>query len=262
MLKYPQIDPVFLTLGPIKLRWYGLMYIIGIMGGFKLAEKTMTHALKISKDAQMNLLSGVILGVLLGGRIGYIVFYDLGYYLHHPSAVLAVWQGGMSYHGGAIGALLGLWISAKTQKLPILPLMDILAWMSCIGIGLGRIANFINGELYGRITTVPWAMVFPNGGPIPRHPSQLYEAFSEGLLLFLILWWIQKQFTPKPGFIFAFYLIGYGCMRFIIEFFRNPDAQLGTVLGPFTMGQLLCTTMISLGAIIIIALRKKYRPRV
>jgi phosphatidylglycerol---prolipoprotein diacylglyceryl transferase len=149
MLKYPQIDPVFLTLGPIKLRWYGLMYIIGIMGGFKLAEKTMTHALKISKDAQMNLLSGVILGVLLGGRIGYIVFYDLGYYLHHPSAVLAVWQGGMSYHGGAIGALLGLWISAKTQKLPILPLMDILAWMSCIGIGLGRIANFINGELYG-----------------------------------------------------------------------------------------------------------------
>ncbi|MDA1353675.1 MAG: prolipoprotein diacylglyceryl transferase [bacterium] len=248
MLPYPDIDPVFLRLGPFQLRWYGLMYVIGIMGGFQIARRTMTRDLKIPEEAQYNMLTGIILGVLLGGRLGYILFYDLSHYLSNPVSMVAIWQGGMSYHGAAIGAALGLSFVARRAKVSVLPMLDLLAWLSTIGIGLGRIANFINGELYGRVTDVAWAMVFPAGGPLPRHPSQLYESFGEGLVLFLLLWWVRKRFNPVPGALFCLYLIGYGVVRFMIEFVRNPDAQLGTVLGVLTMGQLLCITMIVLGA--------------
>lgn len=259
MLPYPDIDPVFLRLGPLQLRWYGLAYVVGILGAFKIGQRVMTTDLKVPEETQYNILTGIIMGVLLGGRLGYVLFYDLAHYLRNPEAIVAIWQGGMSYHGAAIGAALGLVFVCRRAKEPALPVLDLLAWLSTIGIGLGRLANFINGELYGRVTDVPWAMVFPGGGPLPRHPSQLYEAFGEGLVLFVLLWWVRKRFNPAPGVVFCLYLIGYGILRFMIEFVRNPDVQLGTVLGPFTMGQLLCTTMIVLGCSGLVYLNRNGR---
>lgn len=195
----------------------------------------------------------LVVGLVTGARLGYIFFYqymNLPDYIHHPLEIIAVWDGGMSFHGGLIGIVIAGWWFSKRTKLPFWALADRVVIAAPIGLGLGRVGNFINGELYGRITNVPWGIVFPDGGPLPRHPSQLYEAFLEGLILFLILLWLSKRRMPD-GFLLGTFLLGYGLFRFLIEFFREPDPQLGFVLGPFTMGQALCVIMAGLGILVL-----------
>ncbi len=250
MLRYPHIDPVIVKIGPLQVRWYGLMYVVG----FVLALFIMRRMVKeddgtLSVQDVEDLLFYLIIGVLLGGRIGYILFYNLPYYLNHPSELLAFWHGGMSFHGGLIGTVIAGAIFAKRRGVSIWRIADYAAVATPPGLGLGRIGNFINGELFGRVTHVPWAMVFPQGGPLPRHPSQLYEAFLEGPVLFFILWWLRKRSMPRGGLL-AFFVIGYGVIRFFVEFFREPDPQLGFVLGPFTMGQVLSFFMVVCGVIL------------
>jgi len=249
---FPDISPVLIQIGPIAIRWYGLAYIAGILLGFRLVGKSLL-SLGLNKDGIYNLMSWLIIGIFLGGRMGYVLFYDMLYYAQNPSQILAVWHGGMSYHGAALGCMLALYIFAKRTRINYLSLLDLLGFASTIGIFFGRIANFINAELYGRVTTMAWGIVFPSGGPLPRHPSQLYEAFGEGLFIFAVLWGIQayreKSKKPlRPGVLFAYYLLLYGSVRFVIEFFREPDSQLGYLFGMFTLGQFLCIAMVLLGA--------------
>ncbi|XOF33180.1 MAG: prolipoprotein diacylglyceryl transferase [Candidatus Electrothrix sp. YB6] len=268
MLTYPQIDPIIFSFGPLHVRWYGLMYILGFIACYLLvsyqARRFQFNRLTEHLD---NLNIAGIAGVILGGRLGYVLFYNLPYFLHHPLEIFATWQGGMSFHGGAIGVLAALLLYSRRQQLPFWQVMDTYTVTVPIGLGLGRIGNFINAELYGRTTEVPWGMVFPNGGPLPRHPSQLYEALLEGLVLFLILWslkgkpWQKKkgkqQINWPHGSMGALFLILYGIFRFIVEFVREPDPQLGTVLLGMTMGQVLSAAMVTAGTVLWIVLAKK-----
>ena len=251
MIPYPTIDPVLLSWGPIQIRWYGVAYVMGIMMAMAYLKPILIQKLSLSQDQRSALVLYVMMGIMLGGRLGYIIFYDLSYYLYHPSQWIAVWNGGMSYHGGGIGAVAALGLFARKHQVSYRSLLDILGLGAPIGLFLGRIANFINAELYGRVTTVPWGMVFPNAGSIPRHPSQLYEAVGEGLFLFLILHYVRLKVPLKPGQLFGLHWVGYGGGRFIIEFFREPDRHLGLIWGPFTMGQLLCAVMITGGLAIM-----------
>ena len=257
MLQHPSIDPIIISFGPLAIRWYGLAYIAGALLPLYVL-KSLFRKYKLSVDDSVNYISYIMIGAILGGRVGYILFYDLLYYVQHPGNILAVWQGGMSYHGGAIGAIIASIIYAKRYSRSVLGLLDILSFGSTIGIFFGRLANFINAELYGRVTTVAWGMVFPNAGPETRHPSQLYEAFFEGALLFAVLLWVNNKYQPKPGILLALYMLAYGFSRFIIEFYRLPDAHLGAVLGPLSMGQLLCVLEILLGAVLLFRLRQVY----
>jgi len=258
-IPYPNIDPVFLRLGPIQLRWYGLMYMLSFIIGFFVFRRFAKYRkLNISTDDLYDLLFYLILGVMIGGRLGYVLFYDLASYVRAPLSIFAIWQGGMSFHGGFIGMILAaIWISRK-KGWSFWEIADLVCAGVPIGLGLGRVGNFINGELYGRVTTVPWAMVFPEGGPMPRHPSQLYEALLEGLLLFFILrWFYRKNF--HSGAVFWALLAFYGLFRFLVEFVREPDAQIGFALGPFTRGQELTFPMLVIGtAMMIVYVR---RPR-
>jgi phosphatidylglycerol:prolipoprotein diacylglycerol transferase len=261
-IPYPNIDPVFLRLGPIQLRWYGLMYMLSfIVGFFVLRRFAKYRKLNMSTDDLYDLLFYLILGVMIGGRLGYVLFYDLPSYVRAPLSILAIWQGGMSFHGGFIGMILAaIWITRK-KGWSFWEIADLVCAAVPIGLGLGRIGNFINGELYGRVTTVPWAMVFPEGGPMPRHPSQLYEALLEGLLLFFILrWFYRKNF--HRGTVFWALLAFYGLFRFLVEFVREPDAQIGFDLGPFTRGQELTFPMLVIGTamMIIYARRPRLEP--
>jgi phosphatidylglycerol:prolipoprotein diacylglycerol transferase len=258
-LPYPNIDPVFLRLGPIQLRWYGLMYMLSfIIGFFVLRRYAKYRKLNMSTDDLYDLLFYIILGVMIGGRLGYVLFYDLSSYIREPLSIFAIWQGGMSFHGGFIGMLLAvLWITRK-KGWNFWEIADLVCAGVPIGLGLGRIGNFINGELYGRVTNVPWAMVFPEGGGMPRHPSQLYEAILEGLLLFFILrWFYRKNF--HRGTVFWALLAFYGLFRFLVEFVREPDAQIGFDLGPFTRGQELTFPMLVIGTAMMIIYTR--RPR-
>lgn len=248
MLAYPQIDPIFLTLGPLQVRWYGMAYLAGVIGGIAVAYRSL-RALGLSKDAIWDFPTFLILGILLGGRFGYVLVYDLSFFLQNPLHIFAFWKGGMSYHGAALGSVIAVWVFARRNKVAYWSLLDLLGWASTIGIGLGRIANFINGELYGRITSLPWGMIFPEGGMLPRHPSQLYEALGEGLLLFLGLDLLRRYGKLRPGQLFGVYLMGYGAIRFGIEFLREPDSQIGYFFGALTMGQLLCALMVLMGAV-------------
>lgn len=256
MISYPDIDPILFSIGPFALRWYSLAYIVGIGGGFQLFKSSFRE-LGLTNDDIINLMTVLMLGVILGGRIGYVLFYDPGHYLENPERIAAVWNGGMSYHGGAIGAMLGFVIYAKKNEISPWKLLDILGIGSTIGIFLGRIANFINGELYGRVTDAPWGMVFPLGGPLPRHPSQLYEALLEGLLLFLILFVLKRRAILQPGQLFGVYLMAYAGFRFFIEFFREPDEQLGLVVINLSMGQLLSSVMLLVGVLIFFRFSRK-----
>ncbi len=247
MITYPHIDPILLHLGPLQIRWYGMMYILGISLGLAVIWKSLRTTYTMSRDDIFSLVTSLMIGILLGGRLGYIVFYDAVFYLQHPLEVLSYWHGGMSYHGAAIGCVVACYLFSKRAKKPFLGLLDLLGLSSTIGLGLGRIGNFINGELYGRVTTAPWGMIFPSGGPLPRHPSQLYEAAYEGLALFSILVLLHRYARFKPGQLFACYLVLYGIGRFCIEFFREPDVQIGFILPGVTLGQLLCMTMITVG---------------
>jgi phosphatidylglycerol:prolipoprotein diacylglycerol transferase len=258
MLTYPNIDPIAISIGPLKVHWYGLMYLIGFAAvwvlGKKRAEKPWSP---IKPEAIEDLVTYGALGVILGGRIGYILFYNFGEFLNNPLILFKIWQGGMSFHGGMLGVFIAMWLFGRKQNCTMLQLTDIIAPLAPIGLGAGRIGNFINSELWGRPTDVPWAMVFPNGGPLARHPSQLYEAFLEGVVLFAILW----VYTSKPRPTMAatgLAVMLYGCFRFFVEFYRMPDAHLGYLaLDWVTMGQILSTPMIIIGALMFYFAHKK-----
>jgi len=253
-LTFPQIDPVLLQLGPIAIRWYALAYIAGLLLGWRYmlvlnsrrAELTTTEVID-------DLLVWAIIGVILGGRIGYVLFYNLPYYAANPLSALAVWQGGMSFHGGLLGVMVAMIWFARRRGLALLRLSDLVSCAVPLGLFFGRIANFINGELYGRATDLPWAFVFPHGGPLPRHPSQLYEAALEGLVLFAFLAWLawREQALAKPGLLTGTYLLGYALARALVELVRQPDAQIGLLPLGTTMGQWLSLPML-LGGLYLI----------
>jgi len=256
-MQFPHIDPVFLSIGPLQFRWYGLMYVLAFVATyFILRSEVRRKKLPLITDDVADLVFYGALGVVLGGRLGYILFYDLGVYLADPLQVFAVWKGGMSFHGGFLGVVLSFVLFARRKKIPFWTLIDMAAQCAPVGLGLGRIGNFINGELYGRQTDVPWGMVFPGGGDLPRHPSQLYEAFMEGVVLFLIVRIMARKsdVTGIPAWSFC---AGYGLFRFIVEFFRQPDAQIGTFLNFFSMGQLLSLPMFLVGSFMVIRLSRR-----
>ncbi|HMK35781.1 MAG TPA: prolipoprotein diacylglyceryl transferase [Desulfomonilaceae bacterium] len=243
----PFIDPVLLRIGPLEVRWYGFMYLIGFVAAYFVIRSELKR-----KDGPVparcadDLLFYLIVGLLIGARVGYALFYNLPSYAAAPWEILFVWHGGMSFHGGLVGMIVAGLIFARSRKAPFLELADIGALAAPIGLMLGRVGNFINCELYGRVTTVPWGVVFPTGGPLPRHPSQLYESFFEGLVLFILLWLLRTR-TTRHGQVLAAFLICYGVFRFAIEFFREPDVQVGFIFQGLTMGQILCLFMIPAG---------------
>lgn len=249
MLTYPQIDPVIFQVGPLAIRWYGLMYLLGFVAAYYLiGHLCRLRRLPLESTGVSDLLFYCVLGVILGGRLGYVLFYDLSYYLQHPLQILAVWQGGMSFHGGLCGVILLATIFCLRKKLPLLLTADVLVTAATIGLGLGRLGNFINGELWGRVTDVPWGMVFPGAGPLPRHPSQLYEAGLEGGVLFGLLYLFHRR-RLAPGVPFFSFCLLYGVFRFAVEFVREPDAHIGFLWGTATMGQLLSLPMVLIGLI-------------
>jgi phosphatidylglycerol---prolipoprotein diacylglyceryl transferase len=255
------INPILVELGPFHVGWYGLMYVFGFIASYLLVRYQMKRKdFGITKMDVENLYFYLIIGLIVGARLGYVLFYDLKMYLSDPLEAVAIWHGGMSFHGGLIGVLIvGLLFSWKNKK-SFWKITDLIIVTAPIGLGLGRIGNFINGELYGRVTQVPWGMIFPRGGPHPRHPSQLYESVLEGGVLFLILWFMKDKKLPAGGLL-ALFLLFYGIFRFIVELFREPDPQLGFVLGPFTMGQVLCSFMIAGGIGLLVYLKEKEKKK-
>jgi phosphatidylglycerol---prolipoprotein diacylglyceryl transferase len=248
MLVHPNFDPVAVQIGPIAIRWYGLMYLVGFAISYWLGRIRVKQAGRVSLNVLDDLFFFVVLGVILGGRLGYILFYKPGYYAAHPAEILAVWHGGMSFHGGFLGVLLAVWWVARKHSLRWLELTDFIGPLIPPSLAAGRIGNFINGELWGRVTDVPWGMVFQNpaAGPAPRHPSQLYQFALEGVLLFVLLWLYSAK--PRPvGSVSAMFLIGYGVLRFIAEYFREPDEFLGLLALNLSMGQWLSLPMIAAG---------------
>jgi phosphatidylglycerol:prolipoprotein diacylglycerol transferase len=248
VLVHPNFDPVAIHLGPLAVRWYGLMYLVGFGAAFWLGRRRIAQSLagRVNHAVLDDLLFYGVLGVVLGGRLGYVLFYKPTYYFSNLLEIPAVWRGGMSFHGGFLGVLLAVWWVARKHKLRWLEVTDFLAPLSPLAFAAGRLGNFINGELFGRVTTVPWGMVFQSGGPLPRHPSQLYQFSLEGVLLFVILWVYSAR--PKPvGAVSAVFLIGYGAFRFIAEFFREPDDFLGLLALNLSMGQWLSLPMLVAG---------------
>ncbi|MEO1820097.1 prolipoprotein diacylglyceryl transferase [Pseudomonas sp.] len=262
MLTYPQIDPVAVAIGPLQIHWYGLMYLIGIGGAWWLAKRRLADFDPTwSKETLSDLVFWVALGVIAGGRLGYVLFYDLGAYISNPVLILEIWKGGMSFHGGLLGVLLALlWFSRKHNK-RFFELVDFVAPLVPIGLGAGRIGNFINAELWGKATDLPWAMVFPTDPEqLARHPSQLYQFALEGVALFTILWFYSRKPRPTKA-VSGLFAICYGCFRFAVEFVRVPDEQLGYLAFDWlTMGQLLCIPMIVFGALLMgLAYRREGR---
>jgi len=259
MLQYPPLNPVALSLGPVKVHWYGVMYGLGfILTYFIVRSQTRRRQLMSDSDVA-DFIMYLIMGVILGGRVGYILFYNFMEYLAHPLEIFAVWHGGMSFHGGLIGTIVAGWLYCRKMKLNFLEMADIVMVAVPLGLGLGRLGNFINAELWGRPTNVPWAMVFPTDPlGLPRHPSQLYEFGLEGIVLFTLMFVLSRLRLPN-GTLLGTFLMGYGLSRITIEFFRNPDAQLGFVFGPFSMGQLLSVPMvlIGLGLVLWVSMRAR-----
>jgi phosphatidylglycerol:prolipoprotein diacylglycerol transferase len=259
-LQFPSIDPVFLNLGPVQLRWYGLMYMISfIVGYFLLKRLSKAKKLPLTTDDLYDLLFFLILGVMVGGRVGYVLFYDLGSYIERPIDILKIWQGGMSFHGGFVGVILAVYFLCRRRGWNFGEIADLICANAPVGLGLVRLGNFINGELYGRSTTLPWGMIFPDGGDTVRHPSQIYEALLEGVVLFLIVQWLFRK-NLYPGTV-AWAMIGfYGLFRFLIEFVREPDAHIGFDLGPFTRGQLLTAPMLVVGLAMMVIYARRNLP--
>jgi phosphatidylglycerol:prolipoprotein diacylglycerol transferase len=255
MLSFPNIDPVAVSLGPFDIRWYSLAYIVGLVLGALYIDrinKKFAHIKNVS--AFDDLMVWGVLGVLLGGRFGYIFFYHPGYYFSHPLEIFKVWEGGMSFHGGLIGVTVAIYLFCRKHKVQFWKLIDLCAAAAPLGLFFGRVANFINGELYGRSTDVAWAVIFPTGGDVPRHPSQLYEAALEGIVSFFILYYLiyHRKTLSKPGMLTGAFLLCYSTSRIIVEFFREPDVHIGFIANSLTMGQLLSVPMLLLGMVLII----------
>lgn len=245
----PEFDPFAIQIGAFGIRWYALAYIVGLLGGlYLLRREAKRPGAPISAPQLDILLNYVIIAIILGGRLGYVAFYDPLYFLTHPMEIIKIWQGGMSFHGGLLGVTIAMLLFARRHNIPVLAVSDRVAMVVPIGLFLGRLSNFINGELMGRVSDLPWAMIFPNSDGLPRHPSQLYEAGLEGLALGLVMWIaVRRGALARRGTMTALLLIGYGIARFAIEYVREPDAQLGVLFGITTMGQLLSLPMIGLG---------------
>ena len=253
-LPFPMIDPVLISVGPLAIRWYALAYVGGIVAGWWLARRIAEAKGYWGGVSPMraedidDVIVWAALGIVLGGRLGYVLFYNPAYFASHPSEIFVLWRGGMSFHGGFLGTILALLLFARSRGIPMLSMLDVAAIVTPIGLFLGRIANFINSELWGRVTDVPWAFVFPNGGPLPRHASQLYEGALEGLVLFTILIVMWRRGALKyPGMIGGMFVDGYGIARIVSEFFREPDAHIGYLTGGLTMGMLLSIPMLIVG---------------
>ena len=256
LLTHPNIDPIAFSIGPLAVRWYGLMYLAGFAIGWWLGTGRIAKGQAPITRAQLDdLLFLVVLGVIFGGRLGYVLFYKPAYYAAHPLEILAIWQGGMSFHGGLLGVMLAMVVAARRHKVDWLRLTDFIAPLIPPGIAAGRLGNFINAELPGRVTDAPWGMVFPGAGDAPRHPSQLYQFALEGLTLFILLWWFSSKPRPR-GQVSAMFLLGYGVLRFVAEFAREPDAFIGYLALGLTMGQWLSLAMIAAGAALLIWSRR------
>lgn len=254
-IPYPQIDPVLIQVGPVAIRWYALAYIVGLLLGWRYVRQLAKAPPRMaSADDVDDFLVWATGGVVLGGRLGYILFYNFPYYLENPWAALEIWRGGMSFHGGMLGVIIAMILFCRSRQMAFFGFADLIACATPIGLLLGRIANFINGELYGRPTDVPWAMVFPGGGPEPRHPSQLYEAGLEGLVLLVILYllWRSEWVRFRYGILSGVFLAGYAVFRMIAELFRQPDVQIGYLSLGTTMGQWLSLPMLAIGLLLIL----------
>jgi phosphatidylglycerol:prolipoprotein diacylglycerol transferase len=258
-IPFPAFDPVVFSVGPFAVRWYALAYIAGILGAWWLARRIAQNQKlwgghsPITAPNVDDVITWCALGIVLGGRLGYVLFYGKSYFFEHPLEIFQLWHGGMSFHGGFLGTILALLLYARSKKIPMLSMLDLAAIVTPIGLFLGRIANFINGELWGRVTDAPWAIIFPHAGPAPRHPSQLYEAALEGIVLFTIgIVAARMGALKRPGLIGGLFVAGYGLARVAGEQFREPDAQLGYLFGGLTMGTLLSLPMIIAGVIAIV----------
>ena len=262
---YQMLDPVALQVGPLQIRWYGLAYVAGFICAFLvLADRSKRWRVRVGEDAFFVIVFCVVIGVIFGGRLGYVLFYGDGYYLQHPAEILAFNKGGMSFHGGLVGVLVGGMVAAKITHIPFLTLADMGAVGGAIGLFFGRCANFVNGELWGAPTDLPWGVVFGGAaGSVPRHPSQLYEAVLEGIVIFCVLFALSRKTPPRPrGTVIGLFLTMYGIFRFLVEFIREPDVQLGYLWGGWlTMGQLLSVPLIVAGAAVLIYAVKMKLPQ-
>jgi phosphatidylglycerol:prolipoprotein diacylglycerol transferase len=274
-LPFPNFDPVLFPIGPLAIRWYALAYIVGILGGWVYARALIRSERLWSGQAPLTVIDfddfilWVTLGIIMGGRLGYVLFYNPAYFFANPLEILQLWKGGMSFHGGFVGCVLAVIVFARRRGIPILSLGDIVCAVAPIGLFLGRLANFVNAELWGRTTDVAWGVVFCNArilaankgicpaGPLPRHPSQLYEAALEGIVLFIVLAVIMRLGALKrPGTVLGSFCLGYGLARIFCEFFREPDVQLGFLWGPLTMGMLLSVPLVIVGVVLIVAAQR------
>lgn len=258
MINYPNINPIAFHLGPIPVHWYGLMYLFGFSAAWWLANAKAKKSGLWTSDQVADLIFYGALGVVLGGRIGYMLIYDLPGLVANPELLLKIWQGGMSFHGGLIGVCIALAFFCRKYKKTFFDVTDFIVPFVPLGLAAGRIGNFINGELWGKVSTVPWAMIFPNAGPLPRHPSMLYECLLEGVLLFIMLMFYSRKTRPKMA-VSGLFLFLYGIFRFVVEFYRLPDIQLGYIaFGWLTMGQILSLPMVFFGILLLIlAYREK-----
>jgi phosphatidylglycerol:prolipoprotein diacylglycerol transferase len=269
VIPFPAINPVLISIGPFAVRWYALAYIVGIIAGWFYARAIISSPKLWGGPAPLTVTDfddfviWITLGIILGGRIGYVLFYNFAHFAANPIEIPQLWNGGMSFHGGVIGCTVAIVLFALRRHIAILSLADVTAAVAPIGLFLGRIANFINGELWGRPSDVPWAMVFPHGGPVPRHPSQLYEATLEGVVLFIVVAYLVRSGALKrPGVVTGVFVLGYGAARIACEFFREPDVQLGFLWGGLTMGMLLCIPLMLAGiAILAVALKRLPKPK-
>lgn len=259
VIPFPRLDPVLIHIGPLAIRWYALSYIVGILAGWFYARAIIASQRLWGGAAPLTVIDfddfivWVTLGIILGGRTGYVLFYNLPHFAAHPLEIFELWTGGMSFHGGVAGCIVAVVLFARYRGIPFLSLGDVTTAVAPIGLFLGRMANFINGELWGRPTDAPWGMIFPNGGPIPRHPSQLYEALLEGVVLLVVLGVLVRCGALKrPGVITGCFALGYGVARIVCEFFREPDAQLGFLWGGLTMGMLLCIPLMLAGLVALV----------
>lgn len=269
-LPFPDIDPILIRIGPLAVHWYGVGYIVGILFGWWYAKRLVANPRlwpggqsPIRPEDIDDFLLWAAIGVVLGGRVGYILFYDLPRYVAQPLDILAVWRGGMSFHGGFLGTVLAMILFAWRRRIPVWSLFDVIGASAPVGLGLVRVANFVNGELWGKLTAVPWAVEFPNGGPFPRHPTQLYEAALEGLVLFFLLRLATHRWLKlgSAGFVCGLFVTGYGLARIFVEFFREPDQQIGYLLGGWlTMGMVLSLPMVIAGLWAMLTARRAAEP--